>query len=61
MSTTRKLRNQRDVARGTAYAYLLDNWISGHDQRAITVLFDTLVRDGRHNIAPKSDRPDGAS
>lgn len=65
MSATRKLRRERDVARGRAYAHLLDSWIIGRDREggneAITALFDALVQNGRHNIAPKPDRLDGES
>lgn len=64
MSATRKLRRERDVARGRAYAHLLDSWITGRDRQGgnepITALFDALVEHGRHNLVPKPDRSDGA-
>lgn len=62
MSVTRKLRSERDVTRGTAYAAQLDAWVKGQSQMAaITKLFDLLVEHGRHNMVVEPSRPDGDS
>lgn len=65
MSATRKLRCERDVIRGRAYAHLLDSWITGRDREggneAITALFDALVQNGRHDVVTEPYQPGGAS
>lgn len=67
MSSTRKLRSERDVIRGTAYAQQLDQWAKGQSRpgidqvAAITDLYDLLVEHGRGPAAPAPSGPDGDS